>query len=139
MILPFSKAVENGRIAHPAAETDEGDPYGSFLFRLPNEGNKSVVACVIASAAYPGIEPQWEHVSVHIREYSKKGGKRVERHRPPTWDEMCYVKRLFWADDEVVVQFHPAESEYVNLHQHVLHLWKLGGEATFPTPPLNLV
>lgn len=59
-------------------------------------------------------ESVWEHVSVSI-----ECGKRT-----PTWDEMCFVKRLFWEDEETVIQFHPSKSEYVNTHPFVLHLWK---------------
>ncbi|WP_407397779.1 hypothetical protein [Treponema sp.] len=54
----------------------------------------------------------WEHVSVS---YPR---------RTPTWEEMCKVKDFFWNDDETVVQYHPAKSEYVNIHPYCLHLWK---------------
>ena len=58
----------------------------------------------------------WEHVSVSYRR------------KTPTWDEMCRVKELFFNDDETVVQYHPCKSEYVNIHQHCLHLWRKCGE-----------
>lgn len=57
----------------------------------------------------------WEHVSVSVHPSLK---------RTPTWDEMCYVKDLFWDADETVVQFHPRASEYINSNPLVLHLWK---------------
>ena len=66
--------------------------------------------------------PPWEHVSVSTAV------------RTPTWAEMCYVKRLFWDDDEVVVQFHPAEKNYVNVHPNCLHMWRLKN-AELPMPP----
>lgn len=75
--------------------------------------------------ACDGDETGWEHVSVSLPESPKKC---------PSWDEMCIVKKLFWDDDECVVQFHPQESEYVNIHPGVLHLWKFVS-STFPTPP----
>jgi hypothetical protein len=56
---------------------------------------------------------EWEHVSVSVAGF----------HRLPTWDEMCYVKHLFWRRDETVVQFHPREQDYQNTAE-VLHLWK---------------
>jgi len=64
----------------------------------------------------------WEHVSV-----SKK-------YECPTWDEMCFVKKLFWSDPEdFAVQFHPPESQYVNNHPYCLHLWRPGdGQMRFP-------
>jgi hypothetical protein len=30
---------------------------------------------------------------------------------------------LFWDGEEVVIQFHPPKSEYVNNHLGCLHLW----------------
>jgi len=68
----------------------------------------------------------WEHVSV-----STPG-------RCPNWDEMCFVKRLFWAADDVVMQLHPADSTYVNNHPHCLHLWRPQG-VEIPQPPLWMV
>ena len=52
----------------------------------------------------------WEHVSV-----SADG-------RCPTWDEMCWVKDLFWTEDECTMQLHPPKSDYVNCHPHCLHI-----------------
>ena len=72
-------------------------------------------------------EYNWEHVSVTVR-----------APRCPTWEEMCFVKNLFWAEDEVVMQLHPAAHEYINEHPHCLHLWKPIG-ATIPTPPTILI
>jgi hypothetical protein len=59
----------------------------------------------------------WEHVSIHAFQ-----GRR--RQRTPTWKEMCQIKDLCWGPDDVVVQYHPAKSDYVNYHQHTLHLWR---------------
>lgn len=56
----------------------------------------------------------WDHVSVTI----------VNRQRTPTWQEMCFIKDLFFDKDECAVQFHPSESQYVNNHKYCLHLWK---------------
>ena len=68
----------------------------------------------------------WEHVSVRaIRE---------RQSRIPTWREMTLVKALCWDDDDVVIQFHPRRAEYVNVHPHVLHLWR-PMDAWLPTPP----
>jgi hypothetical protein len=68
----------------------------------------------------------WEHVSVSAR--------NTKRTRIPSWKEMCHVKDLCWDEEDVVVQFHPRASEYVNAHPDVLHMWRWkGGE--FPTPP----
>lgn len=68
----------------------------------------------------------WEHVSVSYRK------------RTPTWDEMCKVKEMFWNDDETVVQYHPPKSEYVNIHEYCLHLWRKKN-TDFETPPKEYV
>lgn len=68
----------------------------------------------------------WEHVSVS------------HAMRTPTWEEMAFVKDLFWGEDECVVQFHPPKSQYVNHHPHCLHLWKRRG-TDFALPPSLLV
>ena len=53
----------------------------------------------------------WDHVSVTAS-------------RTPTWDEMCYVKGMFFYEDECVVQYHPPVAVYVNCHPRCLHLWR---------------
>jgi hypothetical protein len=64
---------------------------------------------------------EWDHVSVSCE------------NRCPNWAEMCFVKELFFEDDETVVQFHPKKSEYVNNHPYCLHLWrKQDGEHELP-------
>ena len=68
----------------------------------------------------------WEHVSV-----STPG-------RCPNWDEMTFVKYLFWSPDDAVMQLHPPRSSYVNQHPHCLHLWRPQGVA-IPLPPSILV
>lgn len=73
----------------------------------------------------------WEHVSITIQTTIPK--RKVER--CPTWEEMCFVKNYFWEKDEVVIQYHPAESDYVSMHPYCLHLWKpIGIELPTPNP-----
>lgn len=72
----------------------------------------------------------WEHVSVTLANRKYEGLKRC-----PTWEEMCYVKSLFWDKEDVVVQYHPAESSYVNTHPYCLHLFRpVGVEMPQPSP-----
>ncbi len=61
----------------------------------------------------------WEHVSVHL--YADSNARRVYT---PNWNDMCKVKDLFWDDEDVVMQLHPAKSQYVNNHPNTLHLWR---------------
>lgn len=68
----------------------------------------------------------WDHVSVS------------HRSRCPSWEEMCEVKDIFFGEDECCVEYHPARSEYVNIHPYCLHIWKPQTE-TIPTPPMIFV
>lgn len=68
----------------------------------------------------------WEHVSVSLPG------------RCPTWAEMCFIKNLFWDADDVVMQLHPAQSDYINNHPFCLHLWR-PVDKTIPTPDSILV
>ena len=83
---------------------------GCFL--IPYASNR---LCVIATDG-KGIKPEWEHVSVSIK------------NRCPNWIEMCFVKDLFWDSEDVVIQFHPPKSQYVNNHEHCLHMWRRVGK-----------
>lgn len=68
----------------------------------------------------------WEHVSVSVRQ----GGKVLT----PTWEEMAYIKSIFWGEEDCVIEYHPPKSEYVNMHPNVLHLWRPIG-VEIPLPP----
>lgn len=68
----------------------------------------------------------WDHVSVSTPD------------RCPLWEEMSFIKSLFWDDEDTVVQFHPKESEYVNNHKYCLHMWRNQSQE-FITPPKILV
>ena len=101
-------------------ESLPGDTFGVFYLRF-----KRAYLIAIASAGDPELMP-WEHVSVQAKDYV---GERI-----PTWDEMCFTKELFWSDTETVMQLHPPKADYVNIHPHVLHLWR-PTSCTIPTPP----
>lgn len=68
----------------------------------------------------------WEHVSVSLL------------NRCPTWEEMCWVKDKFFYPAECVVQYHPPQSGYVNVHPYCLHLWR-PIKKDLPMPPNNFV
>jgi hypothetical protein len=95
--------IEQHRIQLPGYEVA---PAGSIegAFMIPYRGR---VLKIIS-----GCGDGWDHVSVSLTT------------RCPSWREMCFVKDLFFAPDECVIQFHPPESEYVNHHPYVLHLWR---------------
>jgi len=110
----------------------DGDPADGpdGVFRLRHPETRELLMAIVSSglgwveSGFPG--PAWEHASVS------------HRRRVPTWEEMCWVKGLFWPDDEWVVQFHPAKADYVNDHEFVLHLWRCAG-VPFPKPPRECV
>lgn len=67
----------------------------------------------------------WEHLSISVH----------KSNRLPTWTEMCYIKDIFFDDDEVVMQLHPAKKDWVNNHNSVLHLWRpLNNPIPLPPP-----
>lgn len=88
------------------------------MFRFTLKGH--LIRCVASDSG------GWQHVSIS-QEYENK---------LPTWGMMCAIKELFWEDEDWVVQFHPAKSQYVNCHPYVLHLWRYVGGGPFqqPTP-----
>jgi hypothetical protein len=108
----------------PLASTENIGRNGAFKMQR-GKFTLYAVATDGADANEPGEE--FEHVSVHADSW--KGGMRC-----PTWEEMCWIKDLFWEPNEVVIQYHPAEKDYVNTHPHTLHLWKpLGVELPRPS------
>ncbi len=93
--------------------TDESAGFNG-CFYVPRQGQ--ILRCIVSDGS------GWEHVSVSTST------------RCPTWEEMCYIKDLFWKEDERVVQYHPPKEEYVNNHKFCLHLWR-STEQEFPFPP----
>lgn len=98
----------------------KGDEFGAF--QIPYQ---SFTLMVLATNG-EDVKPQWEHVSVSLR------------NRTPNWNEMCFIKDLFWGEDEAVVQYHPPKKAYINNHPHCLHMWKPVGKE-IPLPPDILV
>lgn len=119
------KFPEQFRQPHPLGfEQKAGDPFGWFMVRLETKvpmGNFGVRKLSVRFAVQADAQTDWEHISVSLPD------------RCPTWDEMCFLKDLFWEPEDVVVQFHPPKSEYVNLAKYCLHLWRYRGD--MPRPP----
>ena len=119
------------RFSSPPASrynSNRGDPFGAFV--IPNGSDQ--LFCIATDGRDPDApaeHPRWEHVSVSVR--NRKG---LPVNRCATWAQMCLVKSFFWNDEECVVQYHPAKSEYVNQHPTCLHLWR-PVDAELPTPP----
>jgi hypothetical protein len=106
-ILP--EKLESGRVTSGELRSyPEWGPYGHFFVQGPCGEQLCIVACGAEERESNG----WEHVSISTRR------------RTPNWMEMCFVKDLFWSEEECVIQFHPPKSEYVNNHPFCLHLWR---------------
>ena len=72
----------------------------------------------------------WEHASISHQRFT------------PSWDIMCKLKDMFWRKDEACMQIHPREEDYVNMHEHCLHIWKPITEENgleIPLPPSLMV
>lgn len=91
----------------PYASTPEDGFNGAFGFNLPGEARFIVCVCSDGMG--------WQHVSVSFGAGTTK---------TPSWEIMCQIKDLFWEPEDVVVQYHPARSQYVNCHPGCLHLWR---------------
>lgn len=118
---------------HPRLGSDSSyGNNGAFDLESPEAGWRLMLICSDASDPDVPESDGWQHVSVHAYRY------RTGQQRTPSWKEMAYVKRLCWDGEDVVVPFHPRESEYVNCHPHTLHLWRNTAQP-FPTPPSILV
>lgn len=89
---------------------------GTFLFRL----GLSELRVIATSGG------GWDHVSVSLED------------RTPTWAEMDWVKRKFFRPEEVAMQLHVTAENHVNIHPHVLHLWRPHA-AEIPLPPKEFV
>jgi hypothetical protein len=110
----------------PPYISPDGATYGAF--QIKHNGTLLNIIATDGLLDSPDQAGEWEHVSVHAYDPVFK------RRRIPKWEEMCFIKELFWDDDEVVMQLHPAKKDYVNVHECVLHLWR-PKQGEIPTPP----
>lgn len=115
----FCSVLEQGRVRTGAWASQPGSRYGAFILQCPQTGG-TLRAIGVANAL------GWDHVSVSLND------------RCPTWDEMSWVKGLFFGDGECAVQFHTTEAERINLHPFCLHLWRRV-DKDFPMPPQECV
>jgi hypothetical protein len=106
----FPPIVELNRISTGTFSTQTGDMYGAFAINGPRGELLKIIA--YSGVNWPFDPPAWEHVSVSLPR------------RCPTWEEMDFVKNLFFGEDECVIQFHPPRKDWINHHPFCLHLWK---------------
>jgi hypothetical protein len=95
--------IEKHRITEGILASDH--TYGmNGAFEIPYAGD--MLSVVISD------QKGWDHVSVSLP------------HRCPTWEEMNWIKNLFFKKEETAFQFHPKESSYVSAHPYCLHIWR---------------
>ena len=116
-----SKFVESHRVLDGPLASDKN--YGNNgAFEVPY--NHVLLMIVVGSGG------GWEHVSVHA---VGGGGSQT-----PSWEEMDYVRKLFFRADEWAIQYHAPTAKHIEHHPHVLHMWRPQNE-TIPVPPTWMV
>ena len=98
------------------AEAQNGGIGGYYYDRISDKRLNFIFSCQLG----------WEHLSVSMP------------NKTPNWDQMCRMKDIFWGEDEACVQYHPKKEDYVNNHEHCLHIWK-PVDYELPTPPSLMV
>lgn len=112
-----SKVLECMRVVRGSIRHSDKSYGNNGDFAIPY---REVLLCTVASDG-----DGWDHVSVDA--------KTATGNRCPTWDEMDYVRKLFFRGDEWVMQLHAPASRHINQHRSTLHLWRPQNE-TIPTP-----
>jgi len=116
--MKVPEEIEKHRVKTGIYASPTGKTYGFFY--IPFRSSKmTVMVC-------DGQKSGWDHVSVSLK------------NRCPNWEEMCFVKDLFWDPEECVVQYHPARSEHISMHPYCLHMWKPLNQE-LPKPDLLIV
>lgn len=124
MRYPLLETVEKGRVTDGAYASGSSMTQGAFRVAC---ARSELYVLFSAGADWPACQltgEPWEHASVSV----------IGEARCPKWEEMGFVKDLFWREEEWVIQFHPAKTEYVNRHPFVLHLWR-PTLTVLPVPP----
>ena len=124
-----TKRIEIYRVLRgPLASPLDSGPNGAFTGVVaPTGARLNIIASDGRDWCFGGLQGEpFEHVSVstHVR--------------CPTWEEMDWVKRVFWRDDETVMQLHVPRSSHINAHPYCLHLWR-PLQSEIPLPPLETV
>lgn len=104
-----------GSLAEHGANGAFRIPYGGTILHVISSDGSGWKEIGLAG------EP-WEHVSVSLRV------------RTPNWEEMEFIRKLFWTSEETVIQFHVPAKDHVNMHEYVLHMWRPIG-VVIPRPP----
>lgn len=99
-----------------------GNGLGNFLLKMHNVSEKEryefeFPLTEIAYGECSAInfnDEEWEHIMLNLEEHN----------RCASYEEMSVLKETFWEENEIAIQVHPKKSEYINLRQYALHLWR---------------
>jgi hypothetical protein len=116
--MKLSPKIEGYRIRNGYFASKTGEDFGAFF--IPGPCGRELKVIASSGDEEEGID--WEHVSVSLS------------NRCPNWEEMCYIKNLFWDEEETVMQLHPPKSKWINNHPYCLHMWRPLKEE-IPLPP----
>lgn len=118
-LLDIYRRTDAAVVAHYGSAGDE--TCGIFMIPSPVRGTLMIIA---------SSGDGWDHVSVSGRA------------RCPDWDEMEHVRRLFFREDEAVMQYHAPVADYVDGSKqgcvNCLHLWR-PHDVAIPAPPKWMV
>jgi hypothetical protein len=90
-------------------ELGSSDDYGNNgAFAISTFGSTTMIELNVVVSDAGG----WDHVSVS------------KSYRCPTWEEMCFIKGIFFRDDEWVMQLHPPKDKNISHHNYCLHMWR---------------
>jgi hypothetical protein len=133
-----SEEIARFRIAHPhfGGGPDELRAWGG-VYEIPFKAKagafqQQVILRVVASrggcpfGAERAEHNDWDHVSISTKS------------RCPTWEEMEFIKRLFFERDECAIQLHVPPRDHVNNHEYCLHIWR-PLKVPIPRPPADMV
>lgn len=111
--------VDQYRVSDGVMRSPSGVPYGMFFIPGPCAQE---LKCIVSAGT---VDPQypWDHLSVSCR------------NRCPNWQEMEFVKHIFFKEDEYAMQLHVPVANHINLHPFVLHIWRpLNAVIPIPNP-----
>ena len=102
---------------------------GAFLVPYIGADARKRFIRVIASRGDPADPDElqrWDHLSASLAD------------RCPTWEEMEFLKRLFFKPQETAMQLHVPTSAHISNHPYCLHIWR-PLDVEIPRPPDILV
>ena len=125
---PYRTELDKYRVrTGPMASDNSYGNNGAFI--IPHK-HRILLACVVSD------QEDWDHVSIHVETMRKKKQKWIQR--TPTWDEIVFVKDMFFRPDEWEMQFLPGQKDYINDHNYTLHIWR-PHNVLIPKPPIWMV